>query len=153
MVTAMTVPSYRFRCCSSHATVSASRWLVGSSKSKMSGFRSRSRHRATRLLSPPERTFTGVSPGGQRRASMAISRRESRSQASRASSFSCTFPCRSIRRFISSSRRDSENLSLIRLNSLSNSTVSRTPSSTISRTVLVPSSFGSCSRNQCWSRQ
>ena len=36
-----------------------------------------------RTFSPPERTFTGVAPSGHRRASIAISRRESRSQASR----------------------------------------------------------------------
>ena len=56
--------------------------------SRMSGFCKSRRHRATRRFSPPERTLTGVSPGGQRRASIAISSRESMSQASSASIFS-----------------------------------------------------------------
>ena len=47
------------------------------------------------LGSPPDKTFTGVSGGGQRSASMAISSRASRSQASCWSNFSCTSPCRS----------------------------------------------------------
>ena len=112
----------------------------------MSGFCRRSLQSATRLLSPPESILTGVMPGGQRRASMAISRRESRSQASRASSFSCTSPWRSISLLISSSDIGSANFSLIRLYSFSASTVSFTASSTISRTVLSSSSSGSCSR-------
>ena len=36
-VIAMTVPAYLARCCSSHCTLSASRWLVGSSSSSRSG--------------------------------------------------------------------------------------------------------------------
>src|ERR1051326_1275677 len=69
----------------------------------MSGFCSSRRHNATRRLSPPDKTLTGVSGGGQRSASIAISRRESRSHASCASSFSCTSPCRSSSADISSS--------------------------------------------------
>src|SRR5690625_7033421 len=52
---AMTAPSYCCRCCSSHSTLSASRWLVGSSSSSRSGFSSSSLHSATRRRSPPER--------------------------------------------------------------------------------------------------
>jgi hypothetical protein len=81
----------RCRWCSSQATVSASRWLVGSSSSRMSGFCSSSRHRATRRFSPPERTRRGC----RRRAAQGVHghlQRESRSQASRWSSFSCTSP-------------------------------------------------------------
>ena len=51
------------------------RWLVGSSSSRMSGFCSKQAaqgHAAT--LRRPEMTETGVSPGGQRKASIAISR-------------------------------------------------------------------------------
>src|SRR3990172_1506261 len=62
----------------------------------MSGFLRSSLQRATRRFSPPERRLTGVSPGGQRRASIAISRRESSSHASIASSFSWIIPCCSI---------------------------------------------------------
>ena len=40
--------------CSSQRTDSASRWLVGSSSSSMSGFDSSRRHSATRRRSPPE---------------------------------------------------------------------------------------------------
>ena len=43
---------------------SASRWLVGSSSSRISGFFSSSRHSATRRRSPPESTLTRASPGG-----------------------------------------------------------------------------------------
>src|SRR5690606_2805607 len=48
-------PGYCARCCSSHATLSASRWFVGSSRSRRSGFWSSVRHSATRRFSPPER--------------------------------------------------------------------------------------------------
>ena len=48
---------------------------------------SSSRHRATRRRSPPERVVTSASPGGRRRASMAISVVRDRSQAPAASIF------------------------------------------------------------------
>ena len=66
------------------ATDSASRWLVGSSSSSRSGRLSSSRHSATRRRSPPDSVVTSASPGGQRRASMAISTLRSRFQASAA---------------------------------------------------------------------
>src|SRR2546425_223678 len=69
----MTVPLYCRRCCSSHWTDSASRWLVGSSSNRMSGSWISSRQSATRRFSPPDSTSTWVSGGGHRRASMAIS--------------------------------------------------------------------------------
>jgi hypothetical protein len=72
-VTATTVPAYSSRKRSSHATDSASRWLVGSSSSSRSGCWSSSRHSATRRFSPPESVVTSASSGGQRSASMAIS--------------------------------------------------------------------------------
>jgi hypothetical protein len=90
--------------------------------------------------------LTGVSGGGQRKASIAISRRESRSQASAASSRSCTSPCRSRSFDISSSDISSPNRALISSNSLRSETVSETASSTTSRTVFDSSSRGSCSR-------
>ncbi len=112
----------------------------------MSGFCKRRRQSATRRSSPPESTFTEVSPGGQRSASIASSRRESRSQASSASSFSCTSPWRARSLSISSGSIGSANLSEIASNSASSATVSAAPSLTTSSTVLAGSSFGSCSR-------
>src|SRR2546426_543821 len=67
-VMATTVPGYSSRKRSSHATDSASRWLVGSSSSSMSGRESSSRQRATRRRSPPEIFATSASPGGTRLA-------------------------------------------------------------------------------------
>ena len=75
-------PLYSARCCSSHCTLSASRWLVGSSSSSRSGLDSSSLHSATRRRSPPERWVTGSSGGGQRSASIACSSWESMSHAS-----------------------------------------------------------------------
>src|SRR4026209_3012647 len=57
-VIATTVPGYSLRKRSSQATDSASRWLVGSSSSRRSGCRRRSRQRATRAFPPPERAET-----------------------------------------------------------------------------------------------
>src|SRR5690606_40214118 len=62
------LPIYSLRCCSSHCTLSASRWLVGSSSSSRSGLLSSSLHSATRRRSPPESTVTSASGGGQRSA-------------------------------------------------------------------------------------
>ncbi len=73
-------------------TLSASRWLVGSSSSSRSGCWSSSLHSATRRRSPPESTVTSASGGGQRSASIACSSWESRSQALRWSSCSCSLP-------------------------------------------------------------
>ena len=129
-VTAITVPLYCFRYNSSHSTDSASRWLVGSSRSKISGSLSSRRHKATRRRSPPERNFTGVSPSGQRKASMARSSFESSSQASLWSINSVSLPCRSMSAFISSSVIGSENLLLHSSYSFRMSTTSCTPSST-----------------------
>src|SRR6266545_3107100 len=72
-VTATTVPGNLRRNCSSHSTLSASRWLVGSSSSRMSGLESNSRHSATRLFSPPESGAIFCSQGGRRSASAATS--------------------------------------------------------------------------------
>ena len=58
----------------------ASRLDVGSSRSRMSGCLRSSRQRAMRRRSPPESTSTAVSPGGQRRASIASSSRLSRAR-------------------------------------------------------------------------
>ncbi len=57
-VTAITVPSYCCKCCSSQSIDSASRWLVGSSSRSTSGFCNNRRQRATRRRSPPERCST-----------------------------------------------------------------------------------------------
>ena len=51
---ATTVPAYSWRKRSSQSTDSASRWLVGSSRSSRSGWRRRSRASATRRFSPPD---------------------------------------------------------------------------------------------------
>ena len=50
----MTVPGNSARYRSSHHTLSASRWLVGSSSSSISGCSSSTRQSATRRRSPPE---------------------------------------------------------------------------------------------------
>lgn len=55
---ATTVPGKPLRKSSSQATLSASRWLVGSSNNKRSGRLRSNLHRATRLLSPPIRLET-----------------------------------------------------------------------------------------------
>src|SRR2546426_5905239 len=89
----MTVPLYCGRCCSSHWTDSASRWLVGSSSNRMSGSWISSRQSATRRFSPPDSTSTWVSGGGHRRASMAISSWFSSSQPLTASICSCRRLC------------------------------------------------------------
>ena len=75
------------------ATDSASRWFVGSSSSSRSGCWSNSLHSATRRRSPPDSVVTSASSGGQRSASMAISRLRSRSQASAASIRSSSTAC------------------------------------------------------------
>ncbi len=64
--------------CSSQRTDSASRWLVGSSSSSMSGFDSSNWHSATRRRSPPEILVTSASHGGRRSASAATSSCRSR---------------------------------------------------------------------------
>jgi hypothetical protein len=64
-VIATTVPGNVSRWCSSHATLSASRWLVGSSSRSMSGSSSSTLHSATRRRSPPESFVTSASPGRQ----------------------------------------------------------------------------------------
>ena len=145
-VTAMTVPGKFCRYCSNQWTDSASRWLVGSSSSRISGLESNRRARATRRRSPPERTSTFSSSGGQRRASSAVLILLSSSQALRFSSSSISSPCRSMSLFISSSDIGSENFRFTASYSFIRSTVSCTPSSTISRTVFPASSCGSCSR-------
>ena len=68
-----TAPAYSLRCFSSHWTLSASRWLVGSSSSRIEGFWISSRVSAMRRFSPPERFSTDQSDGGQRSASIATS--------------------------------------------------------------------------------
>ena len=55
-------PGQLCRCCSSHATDSTSRWLVGSSSTSRSGADSISRASATRMRHPPDRSWTGRSP-------------------------------------------------------------------------------------------
>ena len=49
----------RRRCCSSHATDSTSRWLVGSSSTSRSGAESIRRASATRMRHPPDRSCDG----------------------------------------------------------------------------------------------
>src|SRR6266702_1497374 len=66
---ATTVPGNSFRCCSSQATDSASRWLVGSSRSRRSGVDRSSLHSATRRFPPPHKVPT-VSGGEPRRVAL-----------------------------------------------------------------------------------
>jgi hypothetical protein len=84
-VTATTVPLYVSRNRSSHSTLSASKWFVGSSRINRSGRRNSSAHSATRLLSPPLSTACVASPGGHRNASSARSTFRSSSHPSFAS--------------------------------------------------------------------
>ena len=145
----ITVPGYCCRCCSNQSIDSASRWLVGSSSSRMSGFCSSSRHSATRRRSPPDSVATFWSSGGQRSASIARSSLLSMFHASAASSLSCSSACRFISLSIlsgSSSTSGSAKLSFTWSNSFSRSSTGCTPSCTISLTVFEGSSFGSCSR-------
>ena len=125
---------------------STSRWLVGSSSSRMSGFASRRRQRATRRRSPPESLETSESLGGQRRASIAISRVRSRSQPLAASMRSCSSPCSARSSVISSSVIGSANLPLISLKRARSSTIEPQPSITLPRTSFSGLSCGSCSR-------
>ena len=82
-------PGYWRRWPSSQFTVSASRWLVGSSSSSSSGFSRSSLHSATRRFSPPESRSTAQSSGGQPSASIAWSTWLSRSHRPCASISSC----------------------------------------------------------------
>ena len=139
----MTAPLYDCRCCSSHRTLSASRWFVGSSRSSRSGFCSSSFASATRRRSPPESLVTGSSPGGVRSASIACSSCESRSQPSAASISSCRVPISASRASKSASGSAiSAEISLKR----SSFALIATPSWMFSSTVLVSSSSGSCMR-------
>ena len=54
-------PDQPARCCSSQATLSTSRWLVGSSMINRSGADSSSRARATRMRHPPDISSMGRS--------------------------------------------------------------------------------------------
>ena len=117
---------------------------MGSSSSRMSGFCSSSRHRATRRRSPPDSTaMDGVriraaqgvhgllQLGVQVPAVEGVDLVLQRALAF-ASSASMSAP-------------GSANFSLISLYSRSSATLAAAPSSTTSRTVLVSSSTGSCS--------
>ena len=127
-------------------TDSASRWLVGSSSSSRSGDCSSSRHSATRRFSPPESFVTSASAGGSRRASIACSSFESRSQAPAASIASCTFACSSSSFSIASGDMSSPNFALISSKRVRSARIGATPSSTLPNTFLDGSSCGSCGR-------
>ena len=73
-VTATTVPLYSARKRSSQATDSASRWFVGSSRSRRSGAWSSSRQSATRRRSPPERLDVAVALREPERVHRAVER-------------------------------------------------------------------------------
>ena len=137
----MTVPGYFSRCCSSHCTDSASKWLVGSSSNSKSGCCNSNLHNATRRRSPPESTDTSASDGGQRNASIACSSWLSRSHALRWSILSCSVPISAIKE--SKSASGSAISAETSLNRASMALVSATPSSTFSKTFLVSSRSGS----------
>ena len=142
----MTLPEKLANVSSSHCTVSASRWLVGSSSRSISGFCNNSLHKATRRASPPERVSAFWSSSGRTRASIATSTWRSSSQPSTASIWSCSRPIFSMAFSISSSDMGSAILALTSLNSSINFLISLKACSTFSRTVLSPSKTGSCGR-------
>ncbi len=129
-VIATTVPGNSARCRSSHATLSASRWLVGSSSSSMSGCSSSTRQSATRRRSPPDSLLTSASHGGRRSASIAISIFVSRLHRSCASICSCTRACSASSFSIASSLIGSANAIEISLNRSSSARCAATASST-----------------------
>ena len=143
-VTAMTVPLYDSRNRSSHATDSASRWFVGSSRRSRSGAERSSRQSATRRRSPPESVVTSRSPSGRRSASIARSSVWSRLHASARSICSCTAACSASS--ASKSASGSAKAAEIALKRSRTSRSSRTPSSTFARTSFAGSSSGSCGR-------
>ena len=145
-VIATTVPGNSWRKCSSHATLSASKWLVGSSSSNMSGLDNSRRHNATRRFSPPDSWPTMASHSGSRSASAAISNFRSKSQPPPTSISCCNSPCSVSNAFISSSLIGSAKRMLIASNLANLSFISATASSTTSRTVLVKSISGSCAK-------
>ena len=140
------VPGYSCKWCSSHATLSASRWLVGSSSSSRSGRWSKILHKATRRRSPPDSLVTSASPGGKRSASIAISSVRSRSQPCAASMASCNLACSSSSLSVSSGAMSSPKRKFTSSKRVSNFLVPATASSTLPSTLLVASSCGSCER-------
>ena len=125
---------------------SASKWLVGSSRSSTSGCLRSSLQRATLRRSPPDSSDIFCVSGGQRSASIAILNFVSNSQASRASILSWTSAWRLINASIFSVEfkiSSSINFAFISSNSASVSTISCVPSSTISLTVFDSSRSGS----------
>mmetsp|Transcript_54965 Transcript_54965/g.89061 ORF Transcript_54965/g.89061 Transcript_54965/m.89061 type:complete len:167 (-) Transcript_54965:222-722(-) len=144
-VIATHVPAYVPRKPSSQATLSASRWLVGSSSNSISGFCNSSLQSATRLLSPPDNTSTLASESGQRRASIARSSVRSSSQPFAASIPFCTLSI-SLATFSFSSSVPSLSCVESSVNRNSKSRVSCTASSMFSITVLSSDNLGSCSR-------
>ncbi len=145
-VTATTVPGYSARCRSSHATDSASRWLVGSSRRRRSGFSRRILQSATRRFSPPEIFVTSASGGGRRSASIAISSCRSSSQALDASMASWTRWYSAMTFSLSASESSSASFSFSSSNRFRSARVLATASSTLPRTSFEVSSLGSCGR-------
>ena len=141
---ATTVPGNVARNFSSHATDSASRWFVGSSRSKMSGCARRSRQMATRRRSPPERFFTRASPGGHRSASIARSTVLSISHAFVASSLVCSASMRDMS--LSMSQSGSVMSIAIWLYSSTSAFTAATPTWMFSITVSPSSKGGSWGR-------
>ena len=139
-----TVPGKRARKVSSHATLSQSRWFVGSSSSSMSGASSTRRHSATRRRSPPDSTATLASGGGQRSASIARSTCRSSSHPLAASIAFCSFSMRDIR--LSMSAPGAAIAALTSSNSFSIARIGATPGAMFSITVSPSFSGGSCSR-------
>mmetsp|Transcript_43691 Transcript_43691/g.121434 ORF Transcript_43691/g.121434 Transcript_43691/m.121434 type:complete len:218 (+) Transcript_43691:1169-1822(+) len=140
---ATTVPLKSPKKRSSQATLSASRWLVGSSSRRMSGSERSKRQIATRRRSPPLSVATLASRGGQRSASMAWSSFLSSSQPLQASKVDCSVSIRASN--VSMSASGSAICMLISLNSSSMSFVRCRAGSKFSMTVSA-SSTGSCSR-------
>ena len=141
-----TVPGKSCRNFCNHATDSASRWFVGSSRSNMSGALKRSWQSATRRFSPPDNFVTSASPAGTRNASIAISALRSRSQPSMASISSCNSACSAMTAFISSSVISSANLALTSLKRSTSSFARPMPANTLPATSNDGSSSGSCGR-------
>ena len=136
-----TAPAYSLRWFSSHSTLSASRWLVGSSSSRIDGFWISSRVSATRRFSPPDRLVDRRS----RRAGSATPPSPVRAgcralQPSTASILAWRSPISSISASKSVSSLGSPISAEIALKRSTMSAISRAPSLTFSSTVLVGSS-------------
>ena len=128
---------------SSQATVSASRWLVGSSSANSAGRASSARASATRRRSPPDRVPMRDSSGGSCSAAASERTSCSRSQPPAASMRACSRACSSSAA-CSLSPPSAGIFDSRAPSSASAAACARKPSRTTSPAVRVGSSAGSC---------